>query len=203
MEMNTKKKRSYTVPVVLIMLTFSLIGNVFLYSQHLQNGQDKKQADGLAIINDGLAAKAHVDAALNALNGLEASTAADRPELLYKLGQASADQVDLLAFIVDARKHTLSPTISDEQSVNALQALNSKFAAIGAMSGELTAEDKQAIQSLRTLYSKLKEQLASFKLESGDKMVEMSVLTGGSWVDIGLALDQAIVDAQAGAASNG
>ncbi|GMK40078.1 hypothetical protein PCCS19_31330 [Paenibacillus sp. CCS19] len=202
MEMETPKKRSFTVPVLLILLTFSLIGNVFFYSQNLQNGQDKKQSDGQAIINHGLAAKAHVDAALNALGGFETSTTADRAALLYKLGQASAGQADLFKFIEDARTHTVSPSITDEDSLKALQALNSQFAAIGAMTGELAAADKEAIQSLQSLYAKLKDQLASFQLESGDKLVEMSVLTGGSWVDSGLALEQAIVEAQSHTASN-
>jgi hypothetical protein len=202
-ELETKKKRSYTVPVLLILLTFSLIGNVFLFSQHLQSGQDTKQADGRAIINHGLAAKAYVDTVLNVLNELEASSAANRPALLYKLGQASANQVDLLFFIDDARRHTITPSLTDEGLTNALQALNGKLAAIGGMAGELTAENKQAIQALQTLYKKLKEQLSSFKLESGDKLVEMSVLAGGSWVDIGLALEKSIADAQAGAASSG
>lgn len=203
MEKETPKKRSYTVPILLILLTFSLIGNVFFYSQDLQNGQDTKQRDGQSIINHGLAAKAHVDAALDVLNGLASSTTADRAAKLYELGQSSAGQVDLMLFIGDARRHTVSPAISNDESVKALQALNSQIAAIGGMTGELTAEDNQLIQSVQSLYSKLKEQLASFKLESGDKLVEMSVLTGGSWVDTGLALEQAIVEAQSGAASNG
>ncbi|MBD3917949.1 hypothetical protein H8B09_04220 [Paenibacillus sp. PR3] len=203
MEKETPKKRSYTVPILLVLLTFSLIGNVFFYSQDLQNGQDTKQRDGQSIINHGLAAKAHVDAALDALNGLASSTSADRAAKLYDLGQASASQVDLAFFIDDARRHTLSPPIKDEQSEKALQALNSQFAAIGTITGELTAEDKQSIQSMQALYSKLKKQLASFKLESGDKLVEMSVLTGGNWVDTGLALEQAVVEAQTGTSSNG
>lgn len=201
--METPKKRSYTVPVLLVLLTFSLIGNVFLYAKHLQDGQDAKQSDGRSIINHGLAAKAHVDAALNALGGFETSTTADRAARLYKLGQASAGQVDLLLFIADARRHTLSPSISDEDSEKAMQSLNGEFAEIGGMTGELTTENKQSIQSLRTLYGKLKEQLSSFQLESGDKLVEMSVLTGGSWVNIGLSLEQAIIDAQDVAAANG
>jgi hypothetical protein len=169
----------------------------------LQNGQDTKQADGKAIIDHGLAAKAYVDAVLNELNGLDASSAADRPALQYKLGQASAGQADLLFFINDARRHTITPSLKDEELTNALQTLNGKLAAIGAIAGELTTDDKQAIQALQTLYKKLKEQLSSFKLESGDKLVEMSVLTGGSWVDLGLALEKALVDAQVGAASSG
>lgn len=203
MEMETKKKRSYTVPVLLVLLTFSLIGNVFLYSQHLQHGQDTKQADGQAIINHGIAAKAHVDAVLNALNGLEAVTAAERSEKLYKLGQASTGQVDLLGFILDAHHHTIAPSTTDDETVQALEALSGKLAAISAQSGELSAEDQQSIVSLQALYSKLKEQLASFQLESGDKLVEMSVLTGGSWVGIGLALEQTITGVQSGTTSNG
>lgn len=198
MEKEMPKKRSYTVPILLVLLTFSLIGNVFFYSLDLQNGQDTKQRDGQSIINHGLAAKAHVDAALDALNGLAASTAADRAAKLYELGQASAGQADLALFIDDARRHTVSPSIEGELSGKALQALNSQFAVIGSITGELTSEDEQLIQSMQALYSKLKEHLASFKLESGDKLVEISMLTGGSWVDTGLALEQAVVEAQLG-----
>ncbi|MNG27996.1 hypothetical protein D3C84_1131880 [compost metagenome] len=40
--------------------------------------------------------------------------------------------------------------------------------------------------------------LSGFKLETGDKMVEMSAQTGGQWVELGLRLQETLVKAKIG-----
>ncbi|MFF2481974.1 hypothetical protein [Paenibacillus sp. NPDC058071] len=61
---NEPAKRSLALPITLVLLVFSLIGNVFFYSQYLQNKQEAKFRSGQHVIETANAAKTQYEAIL-------------------------------------------------------------------------------------------------------------------------------------------
>ncbi|EFM12756.1 conserved hypothetical protein [Paenibacillus curdlanolyticus YK9] len=194
MNKETTKKRSYTVPVLLVLLTFCLIGNVLLYSLKLQNGQDDKRAEGEAIIAAGMEAKQHVQLVAASLGQLAASTdAADRTATMYALGQAFQHAPKLSVFIEAAQARTLPPHKPAVQTAEAFVAdAEQSLSKLGTHAGALTEQEKRYVASLADAYKQLGAILESFDLNPTDKMVAMSTQSGGSWVEIGQKLQQII-----------
>lgn len=199
METESKKKRTYTVPVLLVLLTFSLIGNVLLYTLKLQNTQDDRQAKGEAIIHSGLGAKAHVQEVLPALDKLAASgSAEERAAILYGLGHSFTGAEHVVAFILAAEEHAVPRQPKEDRAASvSLDAIGSALAAVGVYSGTLSSKDSEYVNKVKALYTALNEQLADFSLDPNDKMVAMAAQTGGAWVDSGLKLRKAIEQSSA------
>lgn len=196
--METTKKRSYTVPVLLVLLTFCLIGNVLLYSMKLQNGQDDKRAEGERIIASGIAAKAHVRSVAALLGQLAASAdSADRTATMYALGQAFQNASELPAFIEAAETRTLAERQPAVRSAAAFVTETERaLSAIGSHAGPLTEKEKADVAAIAEPYTQLSAALESFDLNASDKMVAMSAQSGGSWVELGLKLQQIIDQAK-------
>ncbi|MWC27505.1 hypothetical protein [Paenibacillus sp. MMS18-CY102] len=194
MQKETTKKRSFTVPILLVLLTFCLIGNVLLYSLKLQNGQDGKRAQGEEIITAGLEAKQHVQLVAASLEQLAASAdAADRTTVMFALGQAFQFASQLPAFIEAAESRTLPPHKPAIQAPEAFVAdAERSLAAVGSHAGALTEKEKQYVAAMSEQYKQLSAILEPFGLDPKDKMVAMSTQSGGSWVEIGQKLQQII-----------
>lgn len=202
MNKETATKRTYTVPVLLVLLTCSLIGIVLLFSLNLQHGQETKRQDGEAVIAAGQAAKVHILEAASALDELASSSdTADRLGIVYRLGASFRGKDELLAFI-EASAERVGPgaeTADAERPRKLLEAIDDSLEGIGAHSGPLSEAERQYVRQASELYRQLEQTIADFKLETGDKMVEMTAQSGGDWVQIGQRLGKTLDQAQVGA----
>ncbi|GGG56210.1 hypothetical protein GCM10010918_06450 [Paenibacillus radicis (ex Gao et al. 2016)] len=70
MEEQAAGKRSLALPITLVLLVFSLIGNVFFYSQFLQGKQDTRYRTGQHIIETAVLTKVQYETLLNEANRL-------------------------------------------------------------------------------------------------------------------------------------
>ncbi|WP_127533006.1 hypothetical protein [Paenibacillus kobensis] len=197
----TVTKRTYTVPVLLVLLTGSLIGIVLLFSLNLQHNQETNRQQGEDIIKAGQAAKAHVNEVAFSLDKLAASSGeADRLSLLYNLGYSFRGSDALLAFIEASEEHAApgGQTQTSDQPRKLLEAISDTLDGIGAHPGQLNDIEAQYVKQVLVLYQQLEQTLSGFTLETGDKMVEMTAQTGGSWVQLGQQLEKTLEQAEVG-----
>ncbi len=185
------------MPVLLVLLTLSLIGIVFLISLNLQHSQDTKRQEGIAIIEAGQGAKTHVSETAASLKQLAASSdTEDRLSSLYKLGASFRSKEELLTFIESSEER--SGASGAEQPRELLNAVSDTIAEIGAHPGPLNEAEKQYVQRVIDLYEQFEQILSGFTLETGDKTVEITAQAGGLWVQLGQQLKQALEQAEVG-----
>ncbi|WP_336771712.1 hypothetical protein [Paenibacillus sp. MMO-58] len=180
------KKRSYALPITLLLLVFSLTGNVFLYSQSLQGGQDDKYEKGLDVIEAAKKATSYYQAVLDDAAAIlegktsEAGTvirdAAGVNDFLQQAGSFDADHPfdsgKIYAYMIDV-DHSLSY--------------------IKEQDGPLTTQESAYLKALQDVYSKQLAIVKQFNFDA-DKTRSGAIQIGAGigWLDIAKQLEQSI-----------
>lgn len=193
-ESGEQRKRPVALPVTLLLLVISLIGNVFLYSKYLQNEQDRNYEKGQAI---GQAAVSAGDFYNNALSGLghllESETLNQRTQALFELGKAYGSSQGVTDFI--ALAHDMQGTAQNEDELyKTLAAAEQDLSGIGGYEGKLTEADWNKVLLLQSDYQEQRDILFAFNFDALDiRSSSIRLGAGFGWLDIAEKLEQAVL----------
>ncbi|WP_062492342.1 hypothetical protein [Paenibacillus sp. 32O-W] len=182
-------KRSYALAVTLVLLVFSLMGNVLLYTLYLKNGMDRGVENGKQIVRAAEGAKRHVASVMDGTAGLlEAVSPEERASALYRLGLSLRD-ADLLAeFTETAVKISGEDAAAERRSASDfILSVERSFGDIANGAGVLTAAERKEILAIRAAYEQMQGILDKFDTSAGDNKSFLIRLQngGGGWAVIG------------------
>jgi len=195
-------RRGIFAPVVLVLLVLSLIGNVYLYAQQLQQDKDDREEAGHRIISSGWGLINAVQGLADTLDAFaQADTLEARMKAVEPLGgmtvAASTGMTGLIS-AADGLAGREPMEAEDKQAVlNFFQIVNSDLYAVGSHAGDLAeaeAAHVAALQETLAAIGSIAEQL-SFPEDPSD-MTALQVAGGGAWVDIVYELVSVISQAE-------
>ncbi|MFB9325489.1 hypothetical protein ACFFSY_06090 [Paenibacillus aurantiacus] len=185
-------KRSYFVPVLLLLLVVSLTGNVILYTKTIVHAQDERAERGEAIINAGYQTKQHIADVLHTIELLTSNAdIASRLQTKSRLADAFDDRPEVEYFFTEAEVSNGKPLATGVRTPkDFLASVEQALEQVGNHEGELTAGEKEYLEQLGGIYAKLK-QTASELIYDGEVPKRDEALTAQAdkrWIDIAASL---------------
>ncbi|REK77413.1 hypothetical protein [Paenibacillus paeoniae] len=189
-EQQQNVKRSWALPITLVLLVFSSMGNILLYTKHIEHTRGNTVQTGESIFQgfkEGQEQLAHWSAYLEEV----LSRAESEPSLARLTAVHMADGV--------AREHAGLAVLMEHagmiDSANLGQAADSYAAyeqklegtlrSVGTGSGGLTETERQSLGEVQSSFVKLTELLSAFHFGMEGDRNSMIRLTGGhDWIDI-------------------
>ncbi|XEC96809.1 hypothetical protein AB6A23_09880 [Paenibacillus tarimensis] len=182
----SRPKRSWFAPIVLALLVFSLMGNVFLYSKQLQQEQRSRIQAGERIIHSAWDSKQHFDVVLDALTLLiESKRAVERLEAKQALGYGFKTSHGLSEFIGAAGAADPRELAGQRRSVETfIIDMELSLSRIANHDGPLSQQESQYLTKVRDIYIDLQQQIQQFKVSSTSQQNALQTANGGPWIDI-------------------
>lgn len=183
-------RRSWFSPIVLVLLTLSLMGNMFLYSQTIYEKQEVRVQRGFGIIESGNNAKQHIDSVLNnvrlMLDNDDIST-----RLLAKSSfiLAFKNEKDLVKFIEEAGVSSSEPfTFADRTAETYMTQVEASLIEVANHGGPLTEAERSYLAMIEQQYAGMQEIIADFDISTISKGTALTIQAGGKWVTMGRKL---------------
>ncbi|RAP76717.1 hypothetical protein [Paenibacillus montanisoli] len=179
-----KPKRPIFTPIVLILLTFSLIGNVFLYARSLQHGKDQRIERGMTILQSGKETKLHFEQVTSGLDDLlnhedMPTRLAAKSLLIAAYNKSSA----VTAFIKEAETSNGTPfASSNRNAATFLEQAEKSLQALGNHTGPLTDEERSYLKTLLAVNQACATAMASFKHDTISDTTAMTIQVDKAWV---------------------
>ncbi|WP_090979950.1 hypothetical protein [Paenibacillus sp. CF384] len=180
-----KPKRPIFTPVVLILLTFSLIGNVFLYSRSIQHDKDARISRGTSILQSGNDAKLYFDQVTSGIEDLlkhqDIPTRLAAKSLLIAAYHKSSA---ITTFIKEAE--AVNGTPFPETTRNAatfLEQSEKSLQTLGNHTGPLTDEERIYLKSLLAVNQACAAEMATFKHDTISETTSLTILVDEKWVN--------------------
>ena len=194
-------KRSYTIPILLIIITVMAVFLVMSYSKLLLSGQQQSIEDGRRL------AEQYQEAALlaNRLHDgadalLQGDAAATRAQAAWLFGEASGMKKEALKLFVDASGRSDSSSGSSPAAGQLQAAMDALFAEpesvlnrLAEQPEPLSAEQMSLLQAVRDGAASMSESLARFRPSTVDSGYR-SMAAGADWVEPALAASRALID---------
>lgn len=186
-------RRSYFVPVLLILLVVSLTGNVILYTKTIVHSQDERAERGKAIMNAGFQTKQHIADVLHTVELLSASgDIAGRLEAKSRLADAFDDRPEVESFFAEAEASNGKPLHNGARTPKEFLAdVELALEQAGNHEGELTAGERAYLEMIGGVYAKL-QQTASDLIYDGAEPKRDEALTAQAdkrWIEIAASLN--------------
>ncbi|ACT00877.1 hypothetical protein [Paenibacillus sp. JDR-2] len=180
------KKRSYALPITLLLLVFSLTGNVFLYSQSLQGGQDDKYNKGLEVIGAAKKATSYYQAVLD-------DTAAILEGKTSEAGTVIRDAAGVNDFLQQAGSFDTDNSFDSGKIYANMIDVDNSLSYIKEQDGSLTEQESAFLKALQEVYSKQLAIVKQFNFDA-DKTRSGAIQIGAGigWLDIAKQLEQSI-----------
>jgi hypothetical protein len=186
-------KRSIALPITLVLLVFSLIGNVFLYSLFLQHKQQNNFETGQRIYDAAVQSKQYFEELIPQLDALlQSGQLETRMEPKFLAGKASQKgqaifrlmtEAELIAGKSEKRDAGLSLKYVNEAE-EALQA-------IGNYPGPLNEEERAYLLALKGSLEEMDRIMESFNTKIGDNRAAFIRLSSGlEWIELMEKLQQ-------------
>ncbi|QYR20146.1 hypothetical protein KZ483_20130 [Paenibacillus sp. sptzw28] len=185
-----KTKRPIFTPVVLLLLVFSLMGNVYLYSKQLQNDRDRRIQRGLDIIKAGNQTKQHIDSVKAGVGKLlDENSIADRISAKTALEAAFDHASELVRFIDEAQISNGRPfTFTKRNATTFLGQVEQSTLLIGNHEGPLTEAERTYLQQVEAWYTQLKATADSFKQDTSSDAAALVIQVKKEWIETGRKL---------------
>ncbi|MNZ69573.1 hypothetical protein D3C78_878770 [compost metagenome] len=180
-------KRSLALPVTLVILVFSLIGNVFFYSQNLQHQQENRYKTGQEIFEAAAQSRQFLEELLPQLDALLQSKGhEERVDLKYMAGKTMPKGEALVLLTAEAaRIAESSDSLNEEKVQHFIQAVDSRLQAVGNGSGTLNEQDQGALLALKQTLTDMNAVLGAFNLNMENNRSAMIRLSSGlDWIEI-------------------
>ncbi|WP_219836296.1 hypothetical protein [Paenibacillus sp. R14(2021)] len=176
-------KRPIFTPIVLILLTFSLIGNVFLYTKTLQNAQTDRIKQGTEILQAGNGAKqflsqavAEIDSLLSHQDIVSRLTAKSRLIAAYR----QASELTLFVNEAEAVNGKQFPAAKRGAAEFVNQTLAS-LQAIGNHEGALSSGETAYLNGILQVFKACQSELASFQHDTINQEQSLIILVDSAW----------------------
>jgi len=180
-------KRSIALPITLVILVFSLIGNVFLYSQFLQNKQENNYVKGQKIFKAAIGSKDYVEKMLPQLDALlQSKTLDERYAIAFLSGKAAANGHALVEFTAEAASVIAEPEKINKELASAyVTDVDKGLQTIGHYDGALNETDASYIQGLKSAFETISGVLSGFNTNIGESRIAIIRLSSGlEWVEL-------------------
>ncbi|WP_028610366.1 hypothetical protein [Paenibacillus harenae] len=186
MEQQPAGKRPIALPVTLVLLVFSLVGNVFLYSQSLQNMQGNKFEAGERIFTAAAESRQYFEELVVQLDALLASELLEkRAEIKYDAGKISQKGRSVVLLAEEAQKLNGNGNSEAEIASAYIKNVDSSLQSIGNYEGPLNDPDIVNLQALKQSASSLAGVMSGFNLKMKDNRTAIIRLASGAeWLDL-------------------
>lgn len=180
-------RRSWFAPIMLVLLTLSLMGNVFLYSGSIHEKQDERVQRGFTIIESGNNAKQHIDSVLNNVRlMLDNDTIPTRLLAKSSLILAFKNEKDLVTFIEEAEVASSEPfTFADRTAETYMSQVEASLIEVANHEGPLTEAERNYLSLIEGQYAQMQAIIANFDLSTISKGTALTIQAGGKWVAMG------------------
>lgn len=195
MEKQKAGKRSIALPITLVLLVFSLIGNVFLYSQYLQNKQQNNYEIGQTVIEKLTESRLYAQEMMKAIDGLaQSATQAERYEFAYQVGRAAALGYSVSDLLMEAGRLSEGAGASGAEEAEAyVNAAAAKLTGVAHQVGKLSDNDQEQLASLKADFEEMEQALGGFNYAIGDnRAASIRLANGYEWLDIAEKIRQVI-----------
>lgn len=191
-------KRTYTVPILLVMMTVLSILLVLVYSKQLLSQQERAVEEGRRLAEQYEGAVILANRLQGGAEALLQGAAADRPRAAWLLGEADGVKSEALKLFQVAAARAESP--SEEAPAKLEAALDALFAESGSdlsrmaeQAEPLSSGQLALLQAIRDGAASMNESLARFRLPTVDSGYR-SMAAGTDWIEPALEAGRALVD---------
>lgn len=188
-------KRSIALPITLVLLVFSLIGNVFLYSQFLQHKQENNFETGQKIYAAAVQSKQYFEELIPQLDALLQSEQLEtRLETKFLIGRALQKGQALVELAAEAEQIAGKSEKRDtEQSLQYVNEIEEALQAIGNYPGPLKEEERAYLLSLKGSFENMAGIMEGFNTNISENRVAIIRLSSGlEWIDLVEKIQQAM-----------
>lgn len=186
-------KRSIALPITLVLLVFSLIGNVFLYSQVLQHKQQNNFETGQKVYAAAVQSKQYFEELIPQVDALlQSGQLETRVEAKFLAGKASQKGQALFNLMTEAELIAGKSEKRDaEQSLKYVNEVEEALQAIGNYPGPLKEEERAYLLALKGSIEEMARIMASFNTNIADNRVAIIRLSSGlEWIELVEKLQQ-------------
>ncbi|MGM0880652.1 MAG: hypothetical protein ACQEXQ_06360 [Bacillota bacterium] len=186
-------KRSIALPITLVLLVFSLIGNVFLYSQYLQNKQQNNFETGQKIYAAAVQSKEYFEELIPQLDAfLQSNQLETRAEPKFLAGKASQKGQAFINLMTEAELIAGKSEKRDaEQALKYVNEVEEALRAIGNDPGPLKEEERAYLLALKGSLEEMARIMGSFNTNIGDNRAAVIRLSSGlEWIGLVEKLQQ-------------
>lgn len=180
-------KRSIALPITLVLLVFSLIGNVFLYSQFLQHKQQNNFETGQKIYAAAVQSKQYIEELIPQLDALLQSTQLEtRAETKFLAGKASQRGQAFFNLMTEAELIAGKSEKRDaEQALKYVNEVEKALQAIGNYPGPLKEEARAYLLALKGSLEEMARIMDSFNTNIGENRAAVIRLSSGlEWIGL-------------------
>jgi hypothetical protein len=183
-------RRGWFAPIVLLLLVLSLIGNVYLYSEKLQDGKAERKEQGRSIIVQAMDAHSMIQGIGNRLETIATTESLEtrmiQKQELARLMQHGQNTIGSLIAQADGRGGRAPLEEADMQAVHSfLTSAGAAMIAIGNHADPLTAEEAAYVAMLQDSFVALEEISVRFDfVAEPTEMMALQAAGGGEWVEI-------------------
>lgn len=187
MEQQQRGKRSAALPITLVLLFFSLIGNVFLYSQFLQHKQENNFKTGQRIYSAAVESRQYMDELIPQLDALYKSEGPkDRLGIKFLAGKVSEKghaMVDLTAEALSIS--TKAEKLNPELALTYISDVEDALQKIGSYEGPLNEAEQAYITALKNSFEEMSGILNGFNTNIADNRIAIIRLSSGlDWIEL-------------------
>ncbi|MFF2887778.1 hypothetical protein [Paenibacillus sp. NPDC057967] len=200
MEQQQNGKRSWALPITLVLLVFSLMGNILLYTKHIEHTRGDIVRTGEMIFHgfkEGQEQLAHWSAYMEEIQQ-RADTEPGLARLAAKYFNISVDreQAGLAVLMAQAAEIDSAAYSHASETYDAYEEkLKAMLQGIGAGSGALSEAERAAVSEAQSSFVNLTELMSAFHYAMEGDRNSMVRLTGGhDWIDIASELQKALKD---------
>lgn len=186
-------KRSIALPITLVLLVFSLIGNVFLYSQFLQHKQQNNFETGQKIYAAAVQSKQYFEELIPQIDALlQSGQLETRVEPKFLAGKASQKGQALFNLMTEAELIAgKSETRDAEQSLQYVNKVEEALQAIGNYPGPLKEAERAYLLALKGSLEEMAGIMGSFNTNIADNRAATIRLSSGlDWIGLVEKLQQ-------------
>ncbi|WP_419873885.1 hypothetical protein [Candidatus Pristimantibacillus sp. PTI5] len=200
MEPQKTGKRSIALPITLVILVFSLIGNVFLYSQFLQHKQENNYEKGQRIFAAAIGSQQYAKEMQPLLEALLASKSmADRLGMQFDAGKATAKGQALTELAIEAASLSDQPGKWNEKlPASFVSGVETGLQEIGRYEGPLNEADRAYLTELKDSFEKISGILSGFNSNIGESRIAVIRLSSGlDWIELAEQLQDLMTEKSA------
>lgn len=187
MEQQQTGKRSIALPITLVLLVFSLIGNVFLYSQFLQHKQENNYETGKQIFEEASQTKQYFE---QVIPELEALLQIEQPEarldVKFRAGAAIRYGEAVVDLTAEAQRITGQKELFNPELTQAfVTKVEKSLMTIGSHSGPLTEEERVYLLTLKESFESMSGIMSGFNMNIADNRIALIRLSSGlDWTEL-------------------
>lgn len=190
MDQPKQGKRPLALPITLILLVMSLMGNILLYTKHIENTRGNAQEQGQSIYDSFKESQSDVAYWSESLgrvagypdaeSGLARLAASLLAEELQRNGSEGLSVMMSKAAAIDAERFEGAA----EDYTAYVKGLYERLLAIGEGSGPLNPDEKKAVENMNASFGELADRLAAFPYQAEGNRNALIRLAGGfDWLD--------------------